>query len=135
MTSESSVFANLMGSTNGVLRGWKFELAIEVVSDKMLVLSGVAVFPKTKTFYWNGGSVMLEPPNGRSLIVVRRDSKKQLAHIQTLPTGWHRLPERVYNWFTRRYVDIPLAWVECEGGAVTKIEDKRVYSAYYLEPR
>jgi hypothetical protein len=128
-----NIFEGIVGS-QGVCRGRMNDL--QVIGDGgevVKVLHGMAVFPKVKTMYWNDGSVRLKAPNGRSLIVVRRDRKEGITRVHIRRVGWRRILERIYNWFTRRYIDIPLAWVECKNGVVAEIDDVRQFSALRLD--
>ena len=90
---------------------------------------GCGWFDKPPTFYYNSKSVQLNVPNGHNRVIVRCDRKKQEVRICLLPTGWRRILERIYNWFTRRYADIPLAEVECRDGIVTAddVQDARPF--------
>ena len=126
----------LVGITDGIMYGLEHELEVQRFSGPITrVLPGMAMFPMDQTMYFNEDWKWIEVPNGRSTIVVRRDRKKQETRIQVLPTGWRRFMERIYNWFTHRYTDIPLASVTCEDHVVTEIDDKRVFSEYHVTDR
>jgi hypothetical protein len=130
-----SIFEGIVGS-QGVCRGWMNDLQVIGGGGGMIkVLHGMAVFPKVKTMYWNEGNVILTAPNGRSLIVVRLDRREGITGVHIRCVGWRRTLERIYNWFTCRYIDIPLAWVECKNGMVVEINDVRQFSALRLDVR
>jgi hypothetical protein len=91
------------------------------------VLPGKASFSRGSIFYVNDDWLWFETPNNQtSRIVVRMDRKKQAARIQAIPTaGWRHWLERLYNWLTHRYEDIPLAIVNCRDWQVTEVVDIR----------
>jgi len=129
----NGVFEAIM--TSGVLREWMKELEVQAYEYEcaVMVRPGSAIFARHSMFYFNEDNLYIKVPNNRtSTIVIRRDRKKQIAYIHVISYGWRRFLERIYDLFTRRYYDIPLADVEYRDGVAVGLEDRRRFAEYHV---
>jgi hypothetical protein len=118
-------------NTTGPFRNYMHELAVKKLSGPTVgIMRGAAWFRNSWTVYCNSEAALIDVPDGRSLIVIRKDNKAQEIRLQAAPTGWRKLLEQIYNWFAHRYEDIPLAEVSCRDGVVTDVQDTRQFAQF-----
>ena len=83
-------------------------------------------------FYVSDSVVFKIIPDGASDVVVRSDKRDGLARLRVIKR--QRWWTRLWNRITRRYADVPLAHVLCEGREIKRITDTRTYVKAFTEP-